>query len=51
MRSRSLREFTVPPLPTAPQVGGLADAVFEHALDDPHRVALGRKDERAGGGT
>ncbi|MFJ1748111.1 AMP-dependent synthetase/ligase [Streptomyces sp. NPDC088116] len=41
----SLREITVPPLPAAPHVGGLADAVFEHALDDPHRVALGRKDE------
>ncbi|MFF2527116.1 AMP-dependent synthetase/ligase [Streptomyces liangshanensis] len=40
-----MREFTVPPLAAAPHVGGLADAVFEHALDDPHRVALGRKDE------
>jgi long-chain acyl-CoA synthetase len=39
-----LREFTVPPLAAAPQVGGLADAVFDHALDDPDRVALGRKD-------
>ncbi|MFF4230441.1 AMP-dependent synthetase/ligase [Streptomyces sp. NPDC001820] len=28
----------------APQVGGLADAVFDHAADDPDRVALGRKD-------
>ncbi|WP_455351900.1 AMP-dependent synthetase/ligase [Streptomyces sp. SYSU K217416] len=28
----------------APPVGGLADVVFEHAEDDPHRVALGRKD-------
>ncbi|MFF3323597.1 AMP-dependent synthetase/ligase [Streptomyces sp. NPDC002889] len=28
----------------APQVGGLADAVFDHALDDPDRVALCRKD-------
>ncbi|MFJ8076780.1 AMP-dependent synthetase/ligase [Streptomyces sp. NPDC096176] len=28
----------------APQVGGLADAVFDHAVDDPDRVALGRKD-------
>ncbi|MFI2369419.1 AMP-dependent synthetase/ligase [Streptomyces sp. NPDC018833] len=28
----------------APQVGGLADAVFDHALDDPGRVALARKD-------
>ncbi|WP_344365454.1 long-chain fatty acid--CoA ligase [Streptomyces gobitricini] len=28
----------------APLVGGLADSVFEHAMDDPDRVALGRKD-------
>ncbi|MEU4497702.1 AMP-binding protein [Streptomyces sp. NPDC023998] len=28
----------------APQVGGLADAVFDHADDDPDRVVLGRKD-------
>ncbi|WP_307124004.1 long-chain fatty acid--CoA ligase [Streptomyces sp. B1I3] len=28
----------------APQVGGLADTVFDHAETDPHRVALGRKD-------
>ncbi|MDN3293870.1 long-chain fatty acid--CoA ligase [Streptomyces ficellus] len=28
----------------APLVGGLADSVFEHAADDPHRVAFGRKD-------
>ncbi|WP_328535827.1 AMP-dependent synthetase/ligase [Streptomyces sp. NBC_00344] len=28
---------------TAPQVGGLADVVFDHAEDDPHRPALGRK--------
>ncbi|MFC8918508.1 AMP-dependent synthetase/ligase [Streptomyces sp. NPDC047821] len=27
----------------APLVGGLADSVFEHAQDDPDRVALGRK--------
>ncbi|WP_416069808.1 AMP-dependent synthetase/ligase [Streptomyces sp. AK02-01A] len=40
-----MREFTVPPLESAPHVGGLADVVFDHALDDPHRVALGRKDE------
>ncbi|MEW2551110.1 AMP-dependent synthetase/ligase [Streptomyces zhihengii] len=39
-----MREFTVPPLATAPQVGGLADSVFDHALDDPDRVALARKD-------
>ncbi|MFF2639337.1 AMP-dependent synthetase/ligase [Streptomyces niveus] len=28
---------------SAPQVGGLADVVFDHATDDPHRAALGRK--------
>ncbi|MCX4680196.1 AMP-dependent synthetase/ligase [Streptomyces sp. NBC_01433] len=28
----------------APLVGGLADVVFDYAQDDPHRVALGRKD-------
>ena len=42
-----MREFTVPPMANAPQVGGLADAVFDNAEDDPHRIALGRKD--AGG--
>lgn len=40
-----MREFTVPPMAAAPQVGGLADAVFDHALDDPDRIALGRKDD------
>ncbi|WP_405476965.1 AMP-dependent synthetase/ligase [Streptomyces sp. NBC_00009] len=39
-----MREFTNPPLASAPPVGGLADAVFDHALEDPLRVALGRKD-------
>ena len=39
-----MREFTVPPLAAAPQVGGLADTVFDFAEEDPHRVALGRKD-------
>ncbi len=39
-----MREFTSPPVAMAPPVGGLADVVFEHAEDDPHRVALGRKD-------
>ncbi len=39
-----LREITVPPLPAAPHVGGLADIVFEHALEDPERAALGVKD-------
>ncbi|WP_406012495.1 AMP-dependent synthetase/ligase [Streptomyces sp. NBC_00984] len=28
----------------APLVGGLADIVFDRAEEDPHRVALGRKD-------
>ncbi|WP_326656435.1 AMP-dependent synthetase/ligase [Streptomyces sp. NBC_00385] len=28
----------------APHVGGLADVVFDYAEEDPHRVALGRKD-------
>lgn len=41
-----MREFTVPPLAAAPQVGGLADAVFDHAQDDPGRVALARKDDQ-----
>ncbi|MEU6881830.1 long-chain fatty acid--CoA ligase [Streptomyces sp. NPDC046712] len=39
-----MREFTVPPVEAAPQVGGLADAVFDHAEQTPDRVALGRKD-------
>ncbi|MEW2166605.1 AMP-binding protein [Streptomyces sp. NPDC007084] len=41
-----MREFTNPPLASAPPVGGLADVVFEHAREDPLRIALGRKDER-----
>ncbi|MER6125088.1 AMP-dependent synthetase/ligase [Streptomyces sp. NPDC001795] len=40
-----MREFTNPPLASAPPVGGLADVVFEYAQEDPLRVALGRKDE------
>ncbi|MFF5024621.1 AMP-dependent synthetase/ligase [Streptomyces collinus] len=40
-----MREFTTPPSTSAPPVGGLADAVFEHAGRDPLHVALGRKDE------
>ncbi|MGA4838662.1 AMP-dependent synthetase/ligase [Streptomyces sp. G45] len=44
-----MREFTNPPLATAPRVGGLADAVFDHALEDPHRVVLARKTEEPGG--
>lgn len=43
-----MREFTVPPLDAAPLVGGVADAVFHHAREDPHRVALGRKDAEGG---
>ncbi|MFD7811748.1 AMP-dependent synthetase/ligase [Streptomyces sp. NPDC059785] len=39
-----MREFTNPPSASAPPVGGLADVVFEHARQDPLRVALGRKD-------
>lgn len=39
-----MREFTVPPMAAAPLVGGLADVVFDHAEEDPDRVALGRKD-------
>lgn len=38
-----MREFTVRPMASAPHVGGLADAVFDHALADPDRVAFGRK--------
>ncbi|MFD8547808.1 AMP-dependent synthetase/ligase [Streptomyces sp. NPDC059649] len=40
-----MREFTVPPLATAPRVGGLADAVYDNAEADPGRVALARKDD------
>lgn len=39
-----MREFTVRPMASAPHAGGLADAVFDHAMDDPDRVALGHKD-------
>lgn len=41
-----MREFTNPPLASAPPVGGLADVVFDHAMEDPLHIALGRKDER-----
>ncbi|MCB5168944.1 AMP-dependent synthetase/ligase [Streptomyces bambusae] len=40
-----LRDFTVPPVVTATPSGGLADAVFDHALDDPDRVVFGRKQD------
>ncbi|MGK4904973.1 AMP-binding protein [Streptomyces albus] len=39
-----MREFTVPALATAPQVGGLADAVFAHAEASPALPLLSRKD-------
>ncbi|MEU2083818.1 AMP-binding protein [Streptomyces albus] len=39
-----MREFTVPALATAPQVGGLADAVFAHAEASPALPVLSRKD-------
>ncbi|MFF7729551.1 AMP-dependent synthetase/ligase [Streptomyces sp. NPDC008001] len=38
-----MREFTVPPLVTAPPAGGLADAVFDRAAEDPGQTAFGRK--------
>ncbi|MCX4458187.1 AMP-dependent synthetase/ligase [Streptomyces sp. NBC_01340] len=40
-----MREFTNPPLASAPPVGGLADVVFDHAQEDPLRAAFGRKDD------
>ncbi|MGW4159826.1 AMP-dependent synthetase/ligase [Streptomyces sp. NPDC004788] len=39
-----MREFTVPPVEAAPQVGGLADVVFDRAELQPDRAVLGRKD-------
>ncbi|MFI5618960.1 AMP-dependent synthetase/ligase [Streptomyces sp. NPDC051567] len=38
-----MREITVPPVVTGAPVGGLADAVFRHARQEPGRVVLGRK--------
>ncbi|MER5253589.1 AMP-binding protein [Streptomyces sp. NPDC002855] len=38
-----MREFTNPPLASAPLVGGLADVVFDHALEDPLHISFGRK--------
>ncbi|MGW6059672.1 AMP-dependent synthetase/ligase [Streptomyces sp. NPDC055189] len=38
-----MREFTNPPMASAPLVGGLADVVFDHALADPLHIAFGRK--------
>ncbi|MBK3639141.1 MULTISPECIES: long-chain fatty acid--CoA ligase [Streptomyces] len=40
-----MREFTSPPLTLPPTVGGLADVVFERALEDPLHISLGRKDD------
>ncbi|NEB80712.1 long-chain fatty acid--CoA ligase [Streptomyces sp. SID14478] len=40
-----MREFTNPALASAPPVGGLADAVFDRALEDPGHIAFGRKDK------
>ncbi|MFE4632416.1 AMP-dependent synthetase/ligase [Streptomyces sp. NPDC056773] len=38
-----MHEITVPPVVTGTPVGGLADAVFLHAREDPGRIVLGRK--------
>ncbi|MCF3182149.1 hypothetical protein IPZ70_19680 [Streptomyces polychromogenes] len=38
-----MREITFPPVVMAAPVGGLADAVFRHAQEDPGGVVLGRK--------
>ncbi|MFF1692506.1 AMP-dependent synthetase/ligase [Streptomyces sp. NPDC058257] len=38
-----MREFTNPPMASAPLVGGLADVVFDHALEDPLHIAFGHK--------
>ncbi|WP_225846080.1 long-chain fatty acid--CoA ligase [Streptomyces sp. HPF1205] len=43
-----MRQFTVPPLATAPQAGGLADAVFGNARQSPDAVVLGRSDGQGG---
>ncbi|MFI0719209.1 AMP-dependent synthetase/ligase [Streptomyces sp. NPDC021224] len=43
-----MRQFTVPPLVTAPQAGGLADAVFGNARQAPDQVVLARADEHGG---
>ncbi|MFJ7899476.1 AMP-dependent synthetase/ligase [Streptomyces sp. NPDC096198] len=40
-----MREFTSPRAASTPPAGGLADVVFDHAQEDPLRIALGRKDE------
>jgi long-chain acyl-CoA synthetase len=43
-----LHQFTVPPLATTPQAGGLADAVFGNAARQPDKVVLGRADGSGG---
>ncbi|WP_328912586.1 MULTISPECIES: AMP-dependent synthetase/ligase [unclassified Streptomyces] len=43
-----MRQFTVPPLVTTPQAGGLADAVFGNADRSPGDVVFGRADGRGG---
>ncbi|QKW10173.1 long-chain fatty acid--CoA ligase [Streptomyces sp. NA04227] len=40
-----MREFTTPPVASQPPVGGLADAVFDNALEDARCVVLGRKSQ------
>ncbi|WUH89944.1 long-chain fatty acid--CoA ligase [Streptomyces sp. NBC_00433] len=40
-----MRQFSIPPLATAPQAGGLADAVFGNARQAPDQVVLSRADE------
>ncbi|MBM9507087.1 AMP-dependent synthetase/ligase [Actinacidiphila acididurans] len=43
-----MRQFTVPPLATSPQAGGLADAVYGNAQHSPDVVVLGRSDGQGG---
>lgn len=43
-----MRQFTVPPLVTTPQAGGLADAVYGNGQDHPDQVVLGRADGQGG---
>ncbi|MER5933475.1 long-chain fatty acid--CoA ligase [Streptomyces sp. NPDC002054] len=38
-----MRELSVPPVVIPAPAGGLADAVFRHAREEPGRVVLGRK--------
>ncbi|SHM55478.1 AMP-dependent synthetase/ligase [Actinacidiphila paucisporea] len=40
-----MRQFSIPPLATSPQAGGLADAVFGNAQETPDQVVLSRADE------